>query len=301
MELIQHNDIGAAPADICRQPLRLSIGQVDSQFALEPSTLAAAVRKAAAEWNDATGQRWFQFADAGGIAVNLLFDGRQETLQQRSEEERTITGEVAELSRKQRELAGEAAALNARVSQWELKHRAYEERVSEYNSRVFDISQGGELSEEEAETIEGERHELAVLRGTLESARQELQQSQVDNVRKSEELQGEEIDVRNRIEDFQTRFPPIPFREAEHIAGGFINEINIYAVTDQQELHRALLHELGHAIGLEHSAEKGSIMAAEHEIGTGPTNLTADDIDAALRVCAGANRGAAEPMRSLID
>jgi hypothetical protein len=273
------------PVDICRHPLRLSIGQVDPQFSLERAALAAAVGKAAAEWNDATGRHWFQFVDTGGIAVNLLFDGRQESLQQRSDEERKIAEAIAALNRIQQDLRTEEDVLHARASQWESSRNAYEAQAAVYNSRVVDISRNEAIDQEEALALEQERRKLAGIQRTLEEARQDLGRLQGETLRKAEQVHAQEVQIQNQLSDFKARFPPIPFKEAEHIRGALVNEINIYAVTDLEELHRALLHEMGHAIGLAHSVEIDSIMAPQHEIGSGSTNLTAGDVNAALNVC----------------
>ena len=161
----------------------------------------------------------------------------------------------------------------------------YEQRANAYNNRVRYLSGNGAIGPEEAAIIEEERQELTDIRLDLELTYQELERLRSSNLRRTEAVHTQEVAVENRIDDFKATYPPIPFQKAEHIRGSLIHEINIYAVSDMQELHRALLHEMGPALDLEHSDSNESIMAAEHEIGSGTTNVTAEDVAAALSRC----------------
>jgi hypothetical protein len=223
--------------------------------------------------------------DSGGIGINLLFDGRQETLDQQRQEQQRIKDEVDALHRMQRNLEDEARRIRAFVTEWEAADRGYEARVLSHNEQITRWSQNGAAEPDVIAVLEQEGQELSRIRETLEQSRLKLQRDADLNQEALSRTQNEAAVVSSHVEDFKRSFPPIPFREAEHVQGAFVNEINIYAVTDPQDFHRALLHEMGHAMGLQHSAERDAIMTAAHEMGSGTVHLTGSDIAAALALC----------------
>ena len=93
----------------CTKPLQLRIGQVDPEFNLDTATLEKALRRATAEWNNATGHRWFHVSDSDGVVVNLLFDGRQEDIELQKALEEELDAESARIKTHQAERVKERA------------------------------------------------------------------------------------------------------------------------------------------------------------------------------------------------
>jgi hypothetical protein len=269
----------------CTKPLQLRIGQIDSEFNLDSTTLGAALRSATTEWNNATGHTWFNVSNSEGVVVNLLFDGRQEDIEQQRLVEQELDIEITRLKEHQAERAAEALSAEHRIASWNQEKARYDARVATYNSEVT-RTEGAQTSDRQViESLERERNELSMLRQRLEVSAVDMNRAIELTNNKALDTQREGERLAERIETLKRRFPPHLVKEAEHRRGPFVNEINIYTFTDEANLHFALLHELGHAIGLSHSDVSEAIMAPVREVGVSSTRLTPSDIAAARGLC----------------
>lgn len=265
----------------CAQPISLKIGQIDEQFNVDSETLKNALTAAANEWNAATGESLFVLRDDGEVTVNLLFDGRQDSINQLAAADR----EIAVLSEN---LRSRIRTHEAAVKQIESAAAAWNRETELHNKRVELINARSAMPAEspnDRAALEAEREEVAETVAKLQENQQRLSLER-DRVRHEALLLKQEGEALNaRIRSVQERFPPSVVTEGEHRRGPSVNEINIYTFYDLKEFHIVLLHELGHALGLSHTEDQPAIMHPLIEHGSGLNHLTPSDIQAALALC----------------
>lgn len=269
----------------CREALQLRIGQVDPEFNLDTATLENALHRAIAEWNSATGHTWFRVSDSEGVAVNLLFDGRQADIEQRKVLEQELDTEIARLKEQQHSVTEEGAKVEQLINSWKEEHARYESRVATLNAAVAEVNGTQNPDATTVDTLTREKNELSALRQRLEASATQMNSAVDQHNAKAREVQRAGELLQAKVEALRERFPAQLIKEAEHRRGAFVNEINIYTFTDAENLHFALLHELGHTIGLSHSDVPEAIMAPVRQLGASSTHLTASDITAAQALC----------------
>lgn len=263
----------------CAAQITLRIGTVDPEFKLDRAALETALLDAANEWNSATDREWFRVSSTGGIAVNLLFDGRQAELEERTTAEAQLDSEVALLKR---ELDEEHQNISRLVQSFDQRKAYYEELVSGHNAAVSQARQKGSVSQETVAAFREDERRLGDLRREIDGSFERIKPT-LDDFK--ERTAAKTASLNERIAKFKQRYPPLVIREAEHRKGTFVNEVNVYTFTDARSLHYTLLHELGHTLGLSHTSETGAIMSPVREEESAVYHLTKSDIDAALQLC----------------
>jgi hypothetical protein len=263
----------------------LRIGTVDPEFKLERATLEAALLDAAHEWNSATGREWFVVSASDGVAINLLFDGRQAELDERATAEEELNEEVETLAKESSERDREYQDVERLIASFNQRKAHYEELVTAHNSAVTQAQQTGSPSEETVIALRNEERRLGELRRELDESSRHIKQVIDEFNLRLRALEPSREALNDKIKSFKERFPPLLIREAEHRKGAFVNEVNVYAFTNAQDLHFTLLHELGHTLGLSHASQTGAVMSPIREPGSSVYHLTDWDIDAALKLC----------------
>ncbi len=98
---------------------------------------------------------------------------------------------------------------------------------------------------------------------------------------------AEAEDLRNRVKAFELKQEKIkkPVPWAQHHTDGGGTSIDVFAFSDREQLHATLLHELGHAIGLDHLPQPDAIMYALRVVNKSDIHLSVYDVEAALSLC----------------
>ena len=242
---------GDESVDPCRSPLAWHIRSVDPRFGIPPEELRQAVREAAGVWEAAAGRPLFREDPAAGMAIDLVYDQRQQLAERRRASRATLdrlAARAAELESRLRLL--EARAERAREA-WEedpspAAADAYRRLLDQHNAAV---DRYNTVVEEHNTAAERLRVELG---GDLRAG--DLQAS-------SRTLNGRVVSV-ERV-------------------------LTVALAGDNDELVVVLSHELGHALGLDHVPEPGALMAEsyrQHEIAR-PVRLQPADMAALARRC----------------
>lgn len=269
----------------CTTPITVTIGTIDPEFQIERKSLEAALLHATDEWNTATGCEWFIVSPSEGISINLLFDGRQADLNELKEAERQLDEEIANVTHAQEEHDREFREVQSTVARFNQKRDHYENAVTTFNADISRAQNTGSLDEDLANSFREREEQLSILRRNIEAAVDSIKKLVEELNQRSLSTQQDGERLTQKIAQLKERFPPRLIREAEHRKGSFVNEINVYTFSSMRDLHYALLHELGHTLGLEHSAERGAIMSPIREIGSTQHTLTPEDIAAARKIC----------------
>lgn len=286
---------------VCPLPLSYSVGEVDERFGLSRTEALAAVSDAVAVWERGTAQDTFTVAPAAAsadVVVHYTFDERQErTAAEGRERERlavveALSGEVQSAYERQ------VAALEDREQAYAVRAAEYERDLRRYNATVAAYNAEGGAPADIFAELEAEASRL-----NQEAERLNAEVVAINELIATVNELGAEgnnlISTFNeRVTDFNSTFADgREFTQGDY-RGGLIN---IYSFSDRDELHVVLVHELGHALGIGHVADRTAFM---HFLlgGQDPAaELRPDDLAAFQAVCTPTARLATvpEPWRTL--
>lgn len=241
----------------CSKPLEYSIGQIDPQFGISQDQLRVMAKEAEETWENSTGKNLFEYKSEAQFKINLVFDDRQkETIDSQSAQENldklnlsydNASKQYASLSLNYKK---QLDAYNDAVADYEKKLDKYNKKVSYWNEKggapgdIYD-----ELKEEKKELdkelsqLEAQRKNLNSLAGKTNTAAQNTNQI-ADNYNQNLNTYKEK------------------FGESQQFDKGVYNgeAISIYQFYEFNDLRLTLIHEMGHALGMEHVDNSRSIM-----------------------------------------
>ena len=267
---------------VCPVPITYRLGEVDERFGLSSNEALLVISKAESVWEDAIGRNLFSYDEEGVLAINFVYDQRQqmltqeEKLKERLDETENMTESV---NATYEELV---AAYNALKETYETNAALYEKRLLAYNAEVEKYNSEGGAPRGAYLLLEKEERDLGREQQSLNALSVKLN-AMVTEINAIGEKGNTLISTYNKgVEVYNEKFG----EEREFTQGDYTGKsIQIYTFSNQNELKLVLAHELGHALSLGHVAGKESIM--HYLIGGQPEEvaLSAPDKEEFARVC----------------
>jgi DNA repair exonuclease SbcCD ATPase subunit len=156
----------------CEQPIRYSLGQIDSRFAISPEEFKSLIAEAEGIWEKAAARNLFEYDAAAPFKINLIFDARQiQTL-----DSEKLKSDLQKLESEHDKLIQQFGSLqNAyqkKLADYNAQMAAYEKRLKKYNKDVKYWNERGGAPADAYANLEKERKKLKELANDLEKQRQ---------------------------------------------------------------------------------------------------------------------------------
>lgn len=246
----------------CAVPIGYRLDRFDDQFGLTRTEFMATVQESANAWSTAAGKELFRLRPDGELDINLIYDYRQQATDQLQKMGLSIDSQKdtynelkTEYDRRKTQVDQTRASLTADQAEFQSRLNAYNREIASWNAK-------GGAPEADYQRLEQEKQDLNDEAADLNQRNQQLNKDIEDlnavvtvlnRVASNLNLEAEQYNqtVSDRGEKFQ---------EGEYQRLADESDINIYEFENKEMMKRVLMHEFGHAIGLEHLSEDQAVM-----------------------------------------
>lgn len=266
----------------CPVPLSYRVGVLHESFGLTTEEAQDEIAAAVSVWEEAAGRDLFVYDDAAAFTVNFVFDERQE----QSNGERS---ERQALDEKQKENTALFATIDSVQQEFETLSQnyrtqvaVYETRLSEYNTQVRQYNDRGGAPEEVFAALEEERTALNRESTRLNGVANELNILGTRLNQLGERGNALVRDYNRAVSIYNERYG----HAHEFTQGDYRGDrINIYEFSNRNELKTVLVHEFGHALGIDHIDDASAVMYYLLEDTESAPRLAESDMTAFAAVC----------------
>jgi hypothetical protein len=267
---------------VCPVPISYTLGDIDERFNITREEARLSLSEAESVWEDATGRNLFTYEEDGKLTIHFVFDDRQQFINAEGEfkEKLDATENISDaIKDTYANLVEEYTDLKMT---YETKVASYEQKLAVYNAEVERYNNQGGAPSDVYESLSEQKRVLNREQASLN----ELSSSLNELVREINNIGEKGNSLINTYNQGVGVYNETFGESREFTQGDYTGEeINIYTFEDSEELKLVLVHELGHALSLEHVDGEESIM--HYLLGGQPESSMLSEYDLAEfdRVC----------------
>ncbi|MCR4280799.1 MAG: hypothetical protein NUV88_00480, partial [Candidatus Kaiserbacteria bacterium] len=120
----------------CKKPIMYSLGDFDARFGISKKDFLSAVGDAEAIWEKPIGRNLFEYSADGRLAVNLVYDYRQEATHKLQKIGLAVDESRASYDALQAKYTEMKSLMSQAQAQYEASVTAYNKRLDAYNKEV---------------------------------------------------------------------------------------------------------------------------------------------------------------------
>lgn len=246
----------------CKDPIEYSLGVFDERFGVSKTEFLASLENAEKGWEKSIGENLFEYKDGGSLKINLIYDNRQlitdklDQIDSVVEEGKGSYNEVKiQYESLKKEYEVDKKVFESRLKAFEDRRDAYETQVKYWNNKGGANKEEYNKLQKEQKSLQAESIEIANLQAVLNLKINDLNSM-------ASMLNGLATNLNLNV----AKFNNIALEnEGEFEEGTYERDqngerINIYQFDNQTKLMRVMMHEFGHALGLEHIGDEKAIM-----------------------------------------
>lgn len=244
----------------CDTPIPFSIGTIDSRFHVTAEDLIIDTKKASDIWSNTQGKQLFVYKPGSDFTINMVYDSRQ-----------ALTSKITKLNTDLKQQQGE---IDPKIMAFKQKQADFEKRVNALNDSISYWNSRGGAPKEEFDKLNSEQKSLQDEADELNNTARALgQQAQEYNLNADK--------LNQTIGNYQQVLQNKP-EEGLYEQDGYKRKISIYIDISKDEFLHTLAHEMGHALGLNHTENEQSIMYPQTTTVLAPS---AEDIAQLSAIC----------------
>ncbi len=242
----------------CAQPILYRLGSIDPKFRVREDQLLKDLKSAEAIWEQPAGKNIFDYDPQGPLTVNFVYDTRQALKIEIDKQEKSLTSQSGNLD-------SQIASYEKQVADFNIRNKQLKDDIDYWNS------QGGAPLEEYDKLIARQKD--------LQQEANRLNQLAKSLNQKADNYNSGVVKINSTIGTFNQ---VLAVKPEEGLYTSSTNTIDIFFITDKNELVHTLAHELGHARGIGHLDDPKAVMYPQSSI---VISASSGDIQALETTC----------------
>lgn len=228
-----------------QQTIQYKIGRIDPEFKISEQELKYLAYEATQIWEKPLNQILFEYHPKAKLAINLLYDERQQNSEYVDRLNQTMDQKDQELQRMKVRLDQQLERLQARKNEIENTYRTLRSERSQWSMVEFSSGENIQRIDQQIRKLDQQRDQLM---------------SDWDSYHLNVKLYNQKIEDFNQYAHQAREYNQANALRSFHKGTYSGDRIDVYQFSNKNDLKVTLAHEFGHALGLSHHQEPKALM-----------------------------------------